>query len=1240
MAARLQVFDKYEVIRRLASGGMGDIFLARQTGAAGFNRLVVLKSLKPDVAEQPDFLAQFLNEARTAARLNHPNVVAVYDVGEYRGVYFLAMEYIRGADLAVLAKAMELAEQRLPQRLAAAIAHDAALGLFHAHRATDEAGQPLEIVHRDVSPQNLMVRLDGLTKVVDFGIAAAKDELGRREPGKVQGKLRYLAPEQLEGKKVDGRADQYALGVVLYELLTQSRPFTGRTPKEVFGQILSGGLVPPHTLDETISPELSAITMRMLRRRQEERFADLEAVAHALRPFRDDGPPVEGLLSRFATALVGRRVQALTQNLTPEPVEVAGLLQTADRPCPACGAVNAIRDRYCRACGAGLLTGSRPSPPSSQGTSGRSGSVDVTALGAELLRAAGRAKALTGGELRSVLVIAAELAPGSGADQVLPKVVEAWAEEQEVVLQFAGPGRTHFIFGAGPRPATPRGVVAAAFRLLELAKAQVGGVLAIAEGPAQLGGGAGRSRIAGPAPDQAERLLGLAQGLAGVFVSDALARQLERHTTQRAVRVATDGGLEVYLCQVLLKPEPEVRTWPLFGRRAELTTAEQVLNQGLGGRPETLVIAADPGLGKSRFLLELSRRAAERGAIVVQLSGQDRRPPGPELLAPAVEQALQALAADEALDDPLELLGLEPAPRRRLLLALGRRVPEWDPDSTEPRLRDDAALVRALIAIADLRPICLLVDDLHLFPPAAIGRFDELTRRLRGGRIAAFASVDRAELPVLGLTAKVQTLPPLGDDKILALAAAQLGGPLPAAAAHLLLERADGSPSIALLLAEMMFDLGGLARVDGHLLAQPSLTTLELPHRIEELVTLRLTRLDKRTRDFLRVGAVLGSPFEVPLVAKALGVAEPEALVQAAVTQRLLVRGGPGSVHFAQPQIRRTLVERLTAQDRQRVHARLAQVLAAEPRPLDPRRGDELVRHYLAADQPLEAVQVALQLELEAIPSGADALMALLADAIVASPALLEQLAPEERERLVDHALPRWAKRSLEEAERLATLLVPHLDPLPQRRLLAQRAELRRRLGRLAEALHDARSALSAAPSPSPSRVLATLAAVLEDRGELGPAAEQLEAAITAEAQAQSGDRGLPSALANALGRLHFKLQRPDEAAPLFELARATAREVQDPLREAQALINLAALAALGHDPGLAERHLQEAEGLAERGQDPLTLAKIAFNQGRLALSRGQPAAARDALERAARIARDVGWQEGEALALESLRPL
>lgn len=522
MASRLHVFDKYEVIRRLASGGMGDIFLARQTGAAGFNRLVVLKSLKPDVAEQPEFLAQFLNEARTAARLNHPNVVAVYDVGEYRGVYFLAMEYIRGADLAVLAKATELAEQRLPQRLAAAIAHDAALGLFHAHRATDEAGHPLEIVHRDVSPQNVMVRLDGLTKVVDFGIAAAKDELGRREPGKVQGKLRYLAPEQLEGKKVDGRADQYALGVVLYELLTQSRPFTGRTPKEVFGQILSGGLPPPHTQDESISPELSAITMRMLRRRPEDRFADLEVVAHALRPFRDDGPPVEGLLSRFTTTLVGRRVLALTQNLTPEPVEVAGLLQTAELPCPTCGAVNAIRDRYCRACGAELLKAASPPPSSSRPPTERPNTMGNSGFGAQLLSAAGRAKVLVGGDPRKVLVIGAQLGRGNGADLNLPNFVEVWAEEHGALVQAAGPGRAHLVFGTGARPATPRAVVAAAFRLLARAEEHGGVVLGICEGAAQISAGAGRTRISGPAIADAERLLVGASGRGGVFVSDAL----------------------------------------------------------------------------------------------------------------------------------------------------------------------------------------------------------------------------------------------------------------------------------------------------------------------------------------------------------------------------------------------------------------------------------------------------------------------------------------------------------------------------------------------------------------------------------------------------------------------------------------------------------------------------------------------------------------------------------------------
>src|SRR5581483_11713456 len=211
------IFDKYEIQHRLAVGGMGEVFYAVQRGAVkGFERPVILKNLLPDLAQQEGFIEQFLDEARVAATLNHPNVVSIYEVGLWNGTYFIAMEYIGGRNLSQLIKASLKKNLPIPPAVVARIIHDAAVGLDHAHSAKDGQGRSLNIVHRDISPQNIMVREDGVTKVVDFGIARASNRASRTATGAVKGKLAYMAPEQVTSRNVTGLADQFALGVVLW----------------------------------------------------------------------------------------------------------------------------------------------------------------------------------------------------------------------------------------------------------------------------------------------------------------------------------------------------------------------------------------------------------------------------------------------------------------------------------------------------------------------------------------------------------------------------------------------------------------------------------------------------------------------------------------------------------------------------------------------------------------------------------------------------------------------------------------------------------------------------------------------------------------------------------------------------------------------------------------------------------------------------------------------------------------
>jgi serine/threonine protein kinase len=309
------IFGKYAIQHRLAVGGMGEVFYAMQRGVRGFERPVILKSLLPDLARDEAFVEQFLDEARVAATLNHPNVVSIYEVGAWNGTYFIAMEYIRGRHLGQLVRRAQEQQLDVPTRVAARIIADAARGLHHAHIATDGAGAPLHVVHRDVSPQNIMLREDGVTKVLDFGIARASNRNSRTATGTVKGKLAYMPPEQALGTLSNSAVDQYALGVCLWELFTGRRLFQAESEIKLFRMVLESPVAAPSTIRGGLAPMLDAIVLRALERAQEKRFPSCEAMAQALEEYlvETSEPGVEGpaaFMKRLGTADLEMKIAA------------------------------------------------------------------------------------------------------------------------------------------------------------------------------------------------------------------------------------------------------------------------------------------------------------------------------------------------------------------------------------------------------------------------------------------------------------------------------------------------------------------------------------------------------------------------------------------------------------------------------------------------------------------------------------------------------------------------------------------------------------------------------------------------------------------------------------------------------------------------------------------------------------------------------------------------------------------
>jgi serine/threonine protein kinase len=281
--------DRFELIAELASGGMATVFLARLSGVAGFQRLVAIKRLHPHLAREPEFVEMFLDEARLAARIHHPNVVPIQEVGESDQGYYLVMDYIEGDTLArVLAKAAKT-NSTVPYGVTIRILLDTLAGLHAAHEMKDDHGEPLQIVHRDVSPQNILVGVDGVARVVDFGVARAATRLSTTRSGQLKGKLAYMAPEQARGAGVDRRADLFACGIVLWEALATKRLFKGDGEAETLNRVLYEPIVPPSSVRPDVPKALEDICMKALSRDVDQRFAtaqdfgdELEKAARAL----------------------------------------------------------------------------------------------------------------------------------------------------------------------------------------------------------------------------------------------------------------------------------------------------------------------------------------------------------------------------------------------------------------------------------------------------------------------------------------------------------------------------------------------------------------------------------------------------------------------------------------------------------------------------------------------------------------------------------------------------------------------------------------------------------------------------------------------------------------------------------------------------------------------------------------------------------------------------------------------
>ncbi|MEK7705934.1 MAG: serine/threonine-protein kinase [Myxococcota bacterium] len=303
----MERFGRYRLLRKLAAGGMAEVHLASYAGPEGFEKHVAIKRLLPELVEEEGFVEMFLDEARLAARFNHPNIVQIFDLGEVAGSYFVAMEYVQGASLARLLRECERRSEHVPVAIAAKIVSETCSGLEYAHTFTLPDGAALSLVHRDVSSHNVLLSDDGSVKLLDFGIAKATTNQHRTRTTSLKGKLAYMSPEQIQqNARLDRRSDLFSLGIVLFELLTGRRPFVSNTDVGVLTAVVNEPTPDPRSLVPDLPESMSAIVFRALQKDRSRRYQSAREMQTDLQRFLlEQGAVVDSyVLADFVRQLV------------------------------------------------------------------------------------------------------------------------------------------------------------------------------------------------------------------------------------------------------------------------------------------------------------------------------------------------------------------------------------------------------------------------------------------------------------------------------------------------------------------------------------------------------------------------------------------------------------------------------------------------------------------------------------------------------------------------------------------------------------------------------------------------------------------------------------------------------------------------------------------------------------------------------------------------------------------------
>jgi serine/threonine protein kinase/tetratricopeptide (TPR) repeat protein len=949
-------FGRYRLLERLGQGGMAEVFKAKSYGVEGFEKILVIKRILPELARSQEFVDMFIHEAKLAVRLSHANIVQVFDLGRASGegaranegngsgnsdapppsraagpndvpspsdAYYMAMEYVHGLDLAsVLARSRRL-HALLPAQLGVYVASEVAKGLDHAHRRRDDQMRPLGIVHRDVSPQNVLLSFEGEVKVTDFGIAKARGVLDR--PGHeetrarvLQGKFGYMSPEQARGDAVDARSDLFSLGTILYECVAGVNPFSSPTTFETLRRVQACEVPPIELLRPEVSPELVTILKTAMARSPGDRYPDAGRMYEALLAFlyaqgsRYGANELAEFLSRFRDSTDGAAGGAVREAL---------LEHEAPNPRAERTPVEIPATRH-----------------------GASGSVTSSA------RYVAVDRAVEMGERREVTGLVLELpreTPAAVVDKAA-SIIDRWGGR--ILRREAG--HLAALFGLGDpdgrdtEMATRCALVA--LRSLDAARRPSAG-LHIARIQVSRSGEPMEDERLGTLLDIARELARTREGQAAI--STHAMRQV-RALFEFEPLAETDQATNI--ASVLVKDVrgPGEAFGRFVGRKDELRRVGEVLAAATKRTARVLTIRGDNGVGKTRLLYEVERRL-RKGGYNVGFHVAACPPRGTDYPLSGIVSMLQVLCGTAegdandrilAVRPRLRALGLQADEVHAVLTVLGANVPAAGRDGNAP-LRQ--AFARMIQSLCEDRPHTFAWDVAHGMDEESFAMLEDVLRRMRQARLVlAFAA--RA-----GFTHPLEKTPnhvalDLGDlapPEVERLIALRLEvDTVSDELLRFVRSRAGGHPLFVEEVIKGLVDAGAVTVSDRAVVSMNLVgQELALPKTLRGLVASRVARLANAERATLQAAAVLGDPIDVDVLANMLGEQMPllERSIASLKERDFVADRGPSELRFTSPIVPEIVADALTSEAAREMHAAAGQALEST---LGPRAWEQAAR--------------------------------------------------------------------------------------------------------------------------------------------------------------------------------------------------------------------------------------------------------------------------------------------------------